>query len=190
MEPLLLDFIADHIELTEDNKQFIENMIVTKRYKKGALVLKEGEKSEDSYWVIKGCLRSYFLVDGKEKTTEFYTEQDVVAPVCVVDKKPSQYFISCEEDAVLLVSNPKLEESGFAQFPQFEKLCRLMSEIQSAKKQAALDNFKLSNPEQRYIHLLQTRPELLQRVPQHQLASYLGILPQSLSRLRKRIISK
>jgi CRP-like cAMP-binding protein len=65
--------------------------------------------------------------------------------------------------------------------------CLLLSEDLLAKNQATLDDFKTSSPEQRYLNLLRARPDLAQRVPQHQLASYLGITPQSLSRIRKRI---
>ena len=59
-----------------------------------------------------------------------------------------------------------------------------------AKQQINFDEFKTSSPEQRYLNLIQNRPDLVQRVPQHQLASYLGIKPQSLSRLRARILEK
>jgi hypothetical protein len=73
-------------------------------------------------------------------------------------------------------------------FPKFDIMCRLLSEELLAKQQIDFDDFKTSSPEQRYQNLLQKRPDLLQRVPQHQLASYLGIKPQSLSRLRARIL--
>ncbi|HET6227272.1 MAG TPA: Crp/Fnr family transcriptional regulator, partial [Bacteroidia bacterium] len=59
-----------------------------------------------------------------------------------------------------------------------------------AKERMDFDEFKTSSPEQRYLNLLQSRPDLIQRVPQHQLASYLGIKPESLSRLRSRILGK
>jgi DNA-binding MarR family transcriptional regulator len=69
-------------------------------------------------------------------------------------------------------------------------MCRILSEELLAKKQIDFDKFKTSSPEQRYLNLLESRPDLIQRVPQHQLASYLGIKPQSLSRLRARISEK
>ena len=75
----------------------------------------------------------------------------------------------------------------FQKFPKFETLCRVLSEDLLAKQQLNFDEFKLSSPEQRYLKLLEKRPDLIQRVPQHQLASFLGIKPQSLSRLRARI---
>jgi len=77
-----------------------------------------------------------------------------------------------------------------SKFPKFETLCRIFSEELLAKQQIDFDEFKISSPEQRYLNLLQSRPDLIQRVPQHQLASFLGIKPQSLSRLRARIFGK
>lgn len=189
MEDILFDFIGSYIRITEADKALIRSMILVRSYKKGELLLEQGKKSKDSYLVMKGCLRSYYIIDGAEKTTEFFTEQDLVAPVCVAEDAPSQYNISCAEDSVLLVSNPQMEAEGFEKFPQFETMCRILAEQQFARKQSELDSFKMSSPEQRYLHLLQSRPQLLQRVPQHQLASYLGITPQSLSRMRKRIVS-
>ena len=83
-----------------------------------------------------------------------------------------------------------MEEEIFQKFPKFETLCRMLSEELLAQQQINFDEFKTSSPEQRYLNLLQKRPDLIRRVPQYQLASYLGIKPQSLSRLRARIIAK
>ena len=68
-------------------------------------------------------------------------------------------------------------------------MCRILSEELLVKVQFNLDSFKTHTPEQRYLHMLEQRPDLIQRVPQHQIASFLGITPQSLSRIRKRLAS-
>jgi len=83
-----------------------------------------------------------------------------------------------------------MEQEIFEKFPKFEKMCRVLSEELLAKQQMNFDEFKTSSPEQRHLKLQETRPDLLQRVPQHQLASFLGITPQSLSRMRGRIVDK
>ena len=75
-------------------------------------------------------------------------------------------------------------------FPKFQQMCGVLSEELLAKQQINFDEFKTSSPEQRYLNLMQSRPDLIQRVPQHQLASFLGIKPQSLSRMRARIMEK
>ncbi len=159
-------------------------------FKKGTVLLKEGQCSNEGYFVLKGCLRTYYAIDGEEKTTAFYTEMEGVTPNCVLSKQPSENFISCVEDSIITVGNPNMEADIFEKFPKFETVCRVLSEELLAKSQHSFDEFKTSSPEQRYLNLLQYKPDLLQRVPQHQLASYLGIKPQSLSRIRTRLIEK
>jgi CRP-like cAMP-binding protein len=190
MQDTLFDFISKYISLTEDEKNALLSLDLFRSAKKGTTLLKEGQKSQESYFVLKGCIRVYYIIDGEEKTTAFYTEMDALTPHCVIKKTPSEYFISCVEDTILTVSNSDMEVEINSKFPKFEIMCRILSEELLAKQQINFDEFKTSSPEQRYLNLLQKRPDLIQRVPQHQLASYLGIKPQSLSRLRARILEK
>nr|WP_295926415.1 Crp/Fnr family transcriptional regulator [uncultured Dyadobacter sp.] len=190
MQDLLFDFISKYISLTEDEKNAIVSLAIFHSVKKGTILLQEGQKSDDGYFVLKGCIRTYYMIDGEEKTTAFYTEMEALTPHCVINKAPSQYYVSCVKDTILLISNPDMETEMFSKFPKFETLCRILAEEFLAKQQINFDEFKTSSPEQRYLNLLQKRPDLIQRVPQHQLASYLGIKPQSLSRLRARILEK
>jgi len=190
MQELLFEFIAKYVELTEDEKNAIVSLDIFRSIKKGTPLLKEGQQSNEVYFVLKGCIRKYYIIDGEEKTTAFFTEMEALTPHCVISKTPSEYYISCVEDTILSVSNSDMEVEINSKFPKFETLCRILSEELLAKQQINFDKFKTSSPEQRYLNLLQKRPDLIQRVPQHQLASYLGIKPQSLSRLRARIIEK
>lgn len=190
MQDLLFNFISKYVSLTEDEKNAILSSDIFRSFKKGTTLLKEGQRSNETYFVLKGCIRTYYLIDGEERTTAFYTEMDVFTPPCVTTKGPSELFVSCVEDCILTVSNPDMEIEMNTKFPKFEIMCRKMAEELLAKKQIDFDAFKTSTPEQRYLNLLEKRPDLIQRVPQHQLASYLGIIPQSLSRLRARILDK
>jgi CRP-like cAMP-binding protein len=190
MQDLLFDFISKYVSLTEDEKNAIVSLDIFRSVKKGTTLLKEEQNSNDGYFVLKGCIRTYYIIDGEEKTTAFYTEMEGLTPHCVINKAPSEYYISCVEDTILTVANPDMEAEIFSKFPKFETLCRIFSEELLAKQQINFDEFKTSSPEQRYLNLLHKRPDLIQRVPQYQLASYLGIKPQSLSRLRARILEK
>jgi len=190
MQDILFDFISKYVSLTEEEKQAIVSLDIFHSFKKGTILLKEGQLSKEGYFVLKGCIRTYYVIDGDEKTTAFYTEMEGLTPHCVKTKAPSEYFISCVEDTILTIANPDMEVQIFSKFPKFETLCRILSEELLAKQQIDFDAFKTSSPEQRYLNLLQKRPDLVQRVPQHQLASFLGIKPQSLSRLRTRILEK
>jgi CRP-like cAMP-binding protein len=190
MQDILFDFISKYVSLTDDEKNALLSLDLFHSVKKGTVLLKEGQISKESYFVLKGCIRTYYNIDGEEKTTAFYTELNALTPHCVVNKTPSHYYISCVEDSILLISNADMSEEINKKFPKFDIMCRMLSEELLAKQQIDFDEFKTSSPEQRYLNLLQKRPDLIQRVPQHQLASYLGIKPQSLSRLRARIIEK
>ncbi len=186
----LFDFISKYITLTPEEKNAITSLNIFRTVKKGTVLLREGQKSNESYFVLQGCIRAYYIIDGEEKTTAFYTELDALTPNCVISKTPSAYYVSCVEDCIISVSNQDMEVEMNAKFPKFDIMCRMLSEELLAKQRIDFDEFKNSSPEQRYLDLLQKRPDLIQRVPQHQLASYLGIKPQSLSRLRARILTK
>lgn len=189
MEELLYNYLDSIAKFSDEEKTGIMELVQLNDFKKGEFVLEAGKKTANSYLVVKGCLRTYYMVDGEEKTTEFFVEEDSITPVCTGDNSPSKYNIVCQEDCVLLVSDPELEATGFSSFPQLEMLCRVMSEKAFTQKQHEFDTFKISNPEERYKQLLIDRPQVIQRFPQYQIASYLGIRPQSLSRIRKKLIT-
>lgn len=190
VENILFAFISKYVSLTEEEKNAIISLDLFRTVKKGTTLLNEGEKSKVSYFVLEGCIRTYYVLDGEEKTTGFYTEMEALTPPCVTTKTPSEYNVSCVEDCILTVSNADIEVEINSKFPKFESMCRILAEELLAKQRIDFDRFKTSSPEERYLNLMQSRPDLIQRVPQHQLASYLGIKPQSLSRLRARIIEK
>ena len=190
MQNVLLDFISRYISLDEEEKNAILSLNLFRSVKKGTILLKEGQKSQEEYFVLKGCIRKYYIIDGEEKTTAFFTEMEGLTPHCVKNNEPSEYFVTCVEDTILTVTNPDMGVEVNTKFPKFQVMCGMLSEELLAKQQINFDEFKTSSPEQRYLNLLQNRPDLIQRVPQHQLASYLGIKPQSLSRLRARIFEK
>lgn len=190
MQDILFDFMSKYISLTEEEKNVILSLDIFHAVKKGTILLKEGQKSKNSYFVLKGCIRTYYVLDNEEKSTAFYTEMEALTPPCVITKTPSEYYISCTEDTLLTVSSSDMEAEINSKFPKFDIMCRILSEELLAKQRIDFDEFKTSSPEQRYLNLLQKRPDLIQRVPQYQLASYLGIKPESLSRLRARITEK
>lgn len=188
MQDILFDFISKYVTLTENEKNAIISLDIFRSVKKGTILLKEGQKSNEGYFVLKGCIRAYYMVEGEEKTTAFYTELEALNPACIITKTHSEYYVSCLEDTILIISNTDMQAEINRKFPKFETMCKVLSEELLAKKQIDFDEFKTSSPEQRYLNLLQNRPDLIQRVTQHQLASYLGITPVSLSRLRARIL--
>jgi len=190
MHDTLFEFLSGYVTLTEEEKNAILALDVFHAVPKGTVLLEVGQRSNKSYFVLRGCIRKYYIIDGDERTTAFFTEMDALTPHCVADGSRSEYSVDCLEDSILVISSADMEEEVNGKFPKFETLCRVLSEERLGREQMEFDAFKTSSPEQRYLTLLQKRPDLVQRVPQHQLASFLGITPQSLSRLRARILEK
>ena len=187
----IIQYISQFTTLSEaDAAEIVRNMKF-RTFKKGTVLLKEGQTVKLCYFVLKGCIRQYFLVDGEEKTTSFYTEGQPVTPYEGTYKRvPSKYYLACVEDTIVTTSSPEDEAAFFEKFPHLEPVSRLAVEEELGKSQDRFTSFILNSPEERYLHLLKTRPDLLDRVPQYQLASFLGVTPESLSRIRKRIMIK
>src|SRR5205085_6626 len=148
MENILFDFISKYISLSEDEKNALLSLGLFHSVKKGTVLLKEGQKTQDSFFVLKGCIRVYYIIDGEEKTTAFYTEMDVLTPHCVINKAPSEYFISCVEDSILTISNSDMGVEMNSKFPKFDIMCKMLSEELLAKQRIDFDEFKTTSPEQ------------------------------------------
>ena len=83
MENILFDFISKYILLSDEEKQAIIDLDIFSVVQKDTILLKEGQIADKSYFVLKGCLRIYYIVEGEEKTTAFYTELEGITPIAV-----------------------------------------------------------------------------------------------------------
>jgi CRP-like cAMP-binding protein len=189
MNNYLRQFLENNTNLSE--QELLEAMahILVNSYKKGTVLLKQGDISEKCYFVLKGCVRQYAVGDdGKETTYNFFTEgQPIVLFKSYKQKVPSDYFLGCLEDSELIVGSSDSEKSMYDQFPEFKNITRNIMELNFGQVQEDTALLMGGTPEECYLRLMKKRPGLIKRVPQHQLASYLGITPESLSRIKKRI---
>lgn len=177
--------------LTQEEIQAIVETMTVKQYKKGTVLLKEGQISTEAYFVLEGCVRQYYLVDGDEKTNNFFTEEQwVVSMNSFGQNVPSKHFLDCCMDSTLVVGNREKEEGLYKRFPKFETVSRKVLEKVFAEQQEIMSSYATDTAEIRYLKLLETRPDLFQKIPQYQIASYVGVKPESLSRIRKRLFSK
>ena len=190
MENELIKYLSKNTSLSDELINVIVENSDIRSYKKGTILLREGELSNECYLILKGCIRSYLIKNGEEKIIEFYTEEQPVSPVNFGKKTPSEHYFECIEDTFACVSTPENESEMFSNFPQIESACRIVAESIIGSYQASLAEYRTTSAEERYLKLLKERPELIQRVPQYQLASYLGIKPESLSRIRRRLNKK
>ncbi|MFK8055919.1 MAG: Crp/Fnr family transcriptional regulator [Saprospiraceae bacterium] len=171
--------------------ELVARLIQLKDFKKGHHLVKAGQIPNKSYSIVSGCVRQYYIVDGEEKTTFFYTEGQAIFSTTAGDSSmPSKYYLSCMEDSKLTVLTREAEAELFRKIPSLAATSREALKEELVLYQEMLSTYITTTPEQRYENLLLERPDLLQRVPQYHLASYLGVKPESLSRIRKRITSK
>ena len=190
MKNKILTYLSKYTVITKALAEAIEESTFIQHFEKGTILLQEGSISNNCYFILEGCVRSYLVKNGEEKTIEFYTEEQVVTPANYGSNLPSRYTLACLEDTIACVGNPALEQATFEKFPALAALSGVIAEKIMAQQQEAFADFKTSSPEERYLNLLATRPDLIQRAPQYQIASYLGITPESLSRIRKRLHDK
>lgn len=187
-ENLLLAFLSEFKEIDASQLSKIASLIPVECYEKGTVLIEEGSRVHHCYYVLKGCLRQYQLVDGIEKTTRLYVERQPVAFFnAYTQQSPVDVFVECAEDSVLIVGDVRSETTMYEEFPVLQQITRKMMEEDFGKMQESFAKFIISTPEQRYQDLLEKRPDLLQRIPQNQLASYIGVTPESLSHIRKRL---
>lgn len=191
MELKISKWIHEEMPLTEDEAMTVDRLIPIKEFKKGHLLLEEGQICKSCFFIIDGCVRSFQLKNGEERTTQFFVEGEPVASLLsYLNKTPANHYFECVEDTTLAVLSYHQEQELYSLYPKFEALCRNSIEQEFGKQQEILQNFLTKNPEERYLMLQETRPDLLQRVPQYHLATFLGVQPESLSRIRKRLAQK
>lgn len=191
MKHVLVELMAELTELSEEEKQAIEESAPIVTFEKGTLLLKEGQIARNAYYVIKGCIREYEIIDGEERTTAFYLEdQSVINFDSMANQRPSKKYFVCNELSTVAILNSEKEEELYRRFPRFESFCRTGLEQMMGEKQEQLSELITLKPEKRYEKLQREQPDLLNRVPQYQIASFLGITPEALSRIRSRATNK
>jgi len=163
----------------------------TKNLKKKTNLLQAGKIANEVYFIVSGCIRLFCKKDGEELSTYFFTEQMFAGAYdSFISRKPSRHSIETLEDCQVLTLSYKALEELYNVFPKMNEFVRKSIEERFVILHDLFTDYVLNSPEERYLNLLKDRPELLNRISQHQIASFLGITPVSLSRIRKRVAKK
>ena len=156
-----------------------------KKLKKGDFLIREGQVENHIYFINKGATRNFFIKDGKDYTVDFqFTDEFVTAYYSLITREPSSVFIELLEDSELVAISVKFLNEFYARYHNGEKIGRLIAEYQYVKRlRKEMDLLSLT-AEERYAGLMQRNTALIQNISVKHLASYLGIQPESLSRIR------
>lgn len=190
MYDLLIENLSKFVPLTSQEAEVIQSLFTFKKYRKKQYILQEGDVARFETFIVKGVTRTYEVDDrGQEHVLQFGLEDWWVGDLySFLTETPTTYNIDClEETHVLHITKPDLE-TLYEQVPKMERHFRIMIQyafIASTKRLSA--SLAKSAPE-RYQDFIKKYPQIDQRVPNHQIASYLGITPQTLSRIRSQSI--
>ena len=190
MFELLFQKFDEKIKLTEEEKQLSRSFFIPKKLRKKQYLLQEGDVCKYVAFVEKGLLRSYIVNDkGNEHIIQFAFEGWWIADqFSFLTGEPSEYNIGAMEDCELLLLTRQAEEQMLEKIPKLERFFRLLLQNNLIATQKRLASSLSQTAEERYNELIKACPETLpHRIPQHMMASFLGITPETLSRIRKQI---
>ena len=187
MNTRLIHFIGKYVTLSEDELEDVASKFKSKTVKKHDYLLKQGATCKDLVFVQKGCLRLYYIRDDIEVSVWFaFQDSSAIEIYSFISENPSNYFLEAIEDSEVLCL-PKTELSKLYQsYPKIQEMMRNFWEdviLNLIKRFTALQT---DTAEKRYLDLLD-QPAYLERIPQKYLASFIGVTPTSLSRIRKQI---
>jgi len=179
--------VTNSVNLTEEEWLVLSKFLVIKKYKKGDYFLKENDYCNYVGFVDKGFFNFYYLIDGVQHIRGFFFPNEFISnyPCFLLENKSKFYIQALEDCSVTLIHRDDLLML-YKTLPQIQILSKIIVESLYMEVSEKYESFFLKSPEERYLELMNTKPKFIQRVPQYMIASYLGLTPEGLSRIRKR----
>jgi CRP-like cAMP-binding protein len=181
----LFDYVSGIQELSPDSKEVLTEISETQEFKKGSTIQPIGHTCRTIYFVNRGALRVYYFKDAHEITESFEFENAFVARAeSLFSGEPSRKAIEAIEDSEVVAINTVKLFDLYDQHRYIERLFRKLIEKAYIKTVNRIESLQFHTAAERYAQLLSEHPDVLLRVPLKMIASYLGITPESLSRIR------
>ncbi len=187
----LFGAISNKISFTRDDLELVKPYFIAKKLRKKQYLLQEGDVGKYTGFVEKGALRSYTVNEkGNEQILQFALEGWWIGDnYSFHTGEPSVYNIDALDDSELLLITSASMEQMLDKVPKMEKYFRiLLQNSMTALQRRLIASLSLTS-EEKYKRLIKVYPDIIQRVPQHMVASYLGITPETLSRIRKQLMT-
>lgn len=188
----LRNAIEKFVTLTDEEWNLLIPYVEIRTLKKHTLFCEIGKVANEIGFVLDGMLRHYYIHDGSEKTTYFYFENHLVASYfSCIHRQPSLISIEALSDCKLIVFPYAALRELFEKNMAWQKFGRLLAEYLASGLEDRMVGLLTLTPEERYIELIKgNRIKIIERIPQHYIANYLGLTPVSLSRIRNRVMKK
>jgi len=185
----ILNNVEHRIRLSEEERQYFVSLLQVKTIRKRQALLQEGEVCRFEYFVNRGCLRAYTTDDrGAEHVLQFAVEDWWIGDMSsFIHQAPARLSIDALEDTEVLCIDKASWEELLERVPKFERFFRMLLQRAFISLQDRITASLSATAEARYRAFQERYPQLEQRVPQHQIARFLGITPESLSRIRKQL---
>lgn len=180
------------VPLTPAEESIIKNYLTPKKLRKKQYLLQEADVCKYIAFVEKGALRSYTVSEkGTEHIIQFAIEGWLISDLfSFLTGEAATYNIDALEDSKLLLTSKTAHEELLQKLPKYETYTRVQVTGAYIAMQRRLTSIISLSLEERYIYLNSLYPDIVQRVPQHMIASYMGLTPETLSRVRKRLAQK
>ncbi|GAB4025107.1 Crp/Fnr family transcriptional regulator [Spirosoma koreense] len=180
--------IRKFVPLTSDEEAILATYLNYEPRPKKAFILREGQTCTANYFILRGCVRMFFITDqGHEQITQFGIDNWWISDYGSLDRQtPSAFYIQALEPSELVVLERQVQDALFERLPQMERYFRIVLQRAYAASQMRLYFIYNQSGEQRYHQFNSAFPEFVQRIPQYMLASYLGFTPEFLSKIRRR----
>lgn len=189
MFDVFFSHVLKKVSLTEEEKSVLKSFFVAKNLQKKKFLLQEGEVCKYLSFVSKGLLRSYHIDEkGDEHMNLFAWEGWWTSDIYSFSfNETAQFNIDALEDSeLLLITRENLDEMTL-QVPKMDRYFRILFQNSLATKERRLVSSNSYTAKEKYIQLAESNPQMIQRVPQNLIASYLGLAPETLSRIKKNI---
>ena len=188
--------LRKHLErftkMPDDDWALLLPHLSIKTIRKNQPLIAEGKKARELGFVVEGAFRQYYSKEGEEKTTYFFFEDHLIGSyISCITGKPSLVTIEALSNATCLCFPYEILQQLFEKSMAWQKFGRLLAEYLTVGLEERMVSLLMQSAEERYLDLVNgNRQKILERIPQHYIANYLGITPVSMSRIRNRILHK
>ena len=189
---IILAHVARFVSLTADEKKFFCSLLTLKKVRKRQFVLQAGDVAQYDFFVTKGCLRAYYIDEsGAERIVQFALEGWWIGDMAsFTGGTPALFTIDALEDSEIFLIDRRGWDLLFERIPKFERFFRLLLQNAFVAFQRRILSHLAGSAEERYTELIRRYPGFAKRIPLRHIASYLGVTPEFLSRMRKKMLAK